>query len=498
MANTIRVKSSSLTTMVTNKPPSVSFDLVSRMLTLTEHVVFKGTFSIQYENNNYNFTVEGQFTNNSAKEKTINYQVHLNYSGKKWSSCEYSNVKLGPNSSVSCMEKIRFNVERYEDLHIYIEEFGEKVEHPIPLEMRRKLLNLCKDAKKDVVEFAVAGKNLKAHKLIVGARCQLLKAMMESAKGPVVIEDVKYTVFKCFLFYLYTEEVWHVNDFAKDFIRLANKFDMECLKRTCEIHLRETIEEDNILDLLMLANRYDCKILKQAALFDLKLYFNDITDLYGTEKYEMLKQNPELLLAVDKSIDDIPDDEFYDKEFCNEDGPFNPSNISRDFESLYNDDSAKDVKFVIEGETVMAHKLIVCTHSKVIKTMLESDMREKLEGMVKIDDVTMPVFRSFLKYLYTGRVEGIEKFAEDLMMLANKYEVECLKSTCEEYLCDRIDNGNVVRLLVNAYLIDCKRLKERAMVKLPSYIKGVWITDEEFEMLKMYPELEQEVLDRVS
>ena len=62
--------------------------------------------------------------------------------------------------------------------------------------------------------------------------------------------------------------------------------------------------------------------------------------------------------------------------------------------------------------------------------------RESGNGVIEIPDVDADVMRHFLLYLYGARVpeEMDEQLAEELLIVADKYDVDCLKLACEKAL----------------------------------------------------------------
>lgn len=184
------------------------------------------------------------------------------------------------------------------------------------------------------------------------------------------------------------------------------------------------------------------------------------------------------------------------EEYCDEEieTTVPESQMNLNLISLYEDDSMKDVKFMIGDEMVLAHKLIVSARNEYMKKMLvDIDMKEKIEGVVKITDCSMPVFKSFLRYLYTDEIENIKELAEDLIAVADKYGMECLKKRCENYLCQTINEDNIIRYLIEAHLYNCTNLKKALMCRMKSFIKDVYHLPE-FKQLNCYPELLQDII----
>jgi len=56
-----------------------------------------------------------------------------------------------------------------------------------------------------------------------------------------------------------------------------------------------------------------------------------------------------------------------------------------------------DVKLLVEGSEIAAHKAILCAGSPVFKAMFEHKMSESLEGKAVIDEVSLPMFKELLR-----------------------------------------------------------------------------------------------------
>lgn len=90
-----------------------------------------------------------------------------------------------------------------------------------------------------------------------------------------------------------------------------------------------------------------------------------------------------------------------------------------------------DVEFTIGSEKITANKGILSMHSSIFASMFESDMIEKRTSQVEIIDIEPKIFKLFLSYLYSGKLDC--KITEDLLRLAvvaDKYSLESLVSLC--------------------------------------------------------------------
>lgn len=82
--------------------------------------------------------------------------------------------------------------------------------------------------------------------------------------------------------------------------------------------------------------------------------------------------------------------------------------------------------------------------------MLKTDMLESRMNQVIIPDYDSKVIRELLRFVYTGEVENIEDVAVDLIMAADKYQIDDLMAHCVKILSKKLAADNVVDLLLLA------------------------------------------------
>ena len=58
--------------------------------------------------------------------------------------------------------------------------------------------------------------------------------------------------------------------------------------------------------------------------------------------------------------------------------------------------------FVVDGERVPAHKLVLASQSEFFRVMLYGEMKEASQEEVVLSDVPLVPFKTLLQYAYTG------------------------------------------------------------------------------------------------
>jgi speckle-type POZ protein len=159
-----------------------------------------------------------------------------------------------------------------------------------------------------------------------------------------------------------------------------------------------------------------------------------------------------------------------------------------------------DVNFNVRGRDFPAHKSILSARSEVFAAMFQHPTKENLTNQIEIEDIEPDVFQELLRFIYTGRVQvdKLETMAAGLLIAADKYLMDQLKSTCENHLLRHMSPDNCVFLLLNGDLQNpSEPLKEAAKFfrLLPSQVMATekWEKMEE-ENLRLLCEIQKFLL----
>ncbi|XP_055354289.1 uncharacterized protein LOC129599948 [Paramacrobiotus metropolitanus] len=113
-----------------------------------------------------------------------------------------------------------------------------------------------------------------------------------------------------------------------------------------------------------------------------------------------------------------------------------------------------------------AHRVILAAQSPVFAAMFSHDTLEKTSGVCTIADVRGEILDIVLDFLYRHIVfEGIKNNAEEVLAAADKYDLDDLRSVCEDLLTAELRQENAARFLRIAvnYGLD-KLLKKAARI----------------------------------
>jgi len=123
------------------------------------------------------------------------------------------------------------------------------------------------------------------------------------------------------------------------------------------------------------------------------------------------------------------------------------ASLANNLDFLNNKDFS-DVVIQCGDKSFDCHKVILASHSPVFKAMLTSNMKEKNNNEIQIDDIEPEVMTEFLEFIYTGKSSNLDKFAMRLFIAADKYQIISLKETCEKILISSLGIDNCLSLLI--------------------------------------------------
>ncbi|XP_042903337.2 uncharacterized protein [Parasteatoda tepidariorum] len=119
-------------------------------------------------------------------------------------------------------------------------------------------------------------------------------------------------------------------------------------------------------------------------------------------------------------------------------------------------------------EIIPVHKCLLSARSPVFSAMFKRDMMENQTGVVDIPDVESEVLCSFVEYLYTDIFSNTDfDHVLNLLLVADKYQVNSLKERCSKILISKISTENIYEVISVADLMNQVALKQLAL----NYIK---------------------------
>ena len=145
-----------------------------------------------------------------------------------------------------------------------------------------------------------------------------------------------------------------------------------------------------------------------------------------------------------------------------------PATVSKhtlkdDFSSLLQDEQFCDVTLVAGKKRIRVHKLILSARSPVFASMFQHEMMETTTNVVTIADIRPEILEAMLKFIYTDDCTVLiisSEIARELFSAADKYQLEQLKTLCENELSKTLSIATVAETLVYADMHNAQHLKQ--------------------------------------
>ncbi|KAG8184012.1 hypothetical protein JTE90_024469 [Oedothorax gibbosus] len=171
--------------------------------------------------------------------------------------------------------------------------------------------------------------------------------------------------------------------------------------------------------------------------------------------------------------------------------------LLKDFQTMYLDSPHADFKLLVQDDAIRVHKCVLSARSPVFAKLLASSMAEMSNDEIKIDDIEIPILKTFINFLYTGRLPEAELEFDNVCGLyyaADKYDVPSLRKWCSNYLAFKMDAENACRLLSLANRHSDEKLKDLVMDYIKFEFEAVLGSESLAEFVKNETELAIEVL----
>ncbi|XP_049943303.1 speckle-type POZ protein-like [Schistocerca serialis cubense] len=145
------------------------------------------------------------------------------------------------------------------------------------------------------------------------------------------------------------------------------------------------------------------------------------------------------------------------------------------------------------GTVLKAHRALLSMRSPYFAAMLQPHTKEAREGFVKVWDVNSEVLKQVLLYVYTGVAPALRDMPWDLLIAADKYQLQHLKRQCEAHIASCLSVDNAAETAANASLFSCDILWDRAVLFIKRNLYQVMRTPGWTETISTHPEVIQRI-----
>ena len=131
-----------------------------------------------------------------------------------------------------------------------------------------------------------------------------------------------------------------------------------------------------------------------------------------------------------------------------------------------------------EGKEFKAHRNVLSAASPFFSKLLQSEMKEKEEGVIRLKEVSKLILSDVLEFIYTGRVEINGENAGDLIIAADYLLLESLKTTSGRFVEKQMTIGNCISTFFFAEKYRCEELVLRSTKFIQDNFTSVSKSDE--------------------
>ncbi|XP_047984890.1 uncharacterized protein LOC125225293 [Leguminivora glycinivorella] len=116
-------------------------------------------------------------------------------------------------------------------------------------------------------------------------------------------------------------------------------------------------------------------------------------------------------------------------------------------DKLYEDTEFTDFQLHAADGNVPMHKALLAANSNVFKAMMNGEWKEKGQGQINIEGVTVKTLQHIKDYMYLAMLPDEALELESLLVVAARYLIDKLKADCIKKLTQTVKPENVDRLI---------------------------------------------------
>ena len=131
-----------------------------------------------------------------------------------------------------------------------------------------------------------------------------------------------------------------------------------------------------------------------------------------------------------------------------------------------------------EGNEFKAHRNVLSAASPFFSKLLQSEMKEKEEGVIRFEEISKSILSDVLEFIYTGSVKISKKNARDLIIAADYLLLESLKIISGRFLEKQMFSYNCISTIHFAEKYRCEELVLRSTKFIQDNFTSVAKSDE--------------------
>ena len=111
-----------------------------------------------------------------------------------------------------------------------------------------------------------------------------------------------------------------------------------------------------------------------------------------------------------------------------------------------------------DNRELKAHRNVLSAASPFFCKLLQSDMKENREGIIRFEEISGSVLEDVLEFIYTGTVAVTQENAKELIVAGNYLIIPSLKTVSGRFLEGEMSNSNCLSTFYHAEKYDCDEL----------------------------------------
>uniref|UniRef100_A0A0N5CIH4 BTB domain-containing protein n=1 Tax=Strongyloides papillosus TaxID=174720 RepID=A0A0N5CIH4_STREA len=143
----------------------------------------------------------------------------------------------------------------------------------------------------------------------------------------------------------------------------------------------------------------------------------------------------------------------------------------------------------VGDDSIKVHKDVLSSRSSVFKAMFVSSLSESQSSIIEISDFRYEVVREMINYIYKDSTSELQQMAIEILAIADKYNLEGLKTMAEQSLCNTLDIGTVLEYFKISEMYAAKGLKRNCLEFLRNNAPDIINTDDWNAFVRECPEL---------
>lgn len=332
--------------------------------------------------------------------------------------------------------------------------------------------------------------SVRAHKIILAAHSETFERLLTNG-SEFQIPDQDFQSFPALLEFIYDRKLPKANFIdMKNLLFVAERYQVNALKCLLEKQLQKNLNLTNVGNFLAASIVANATYLKIAAS---QFLMDNLTPVSKTETWKRVSSNnPSIYITALETSAAHPKNVSKCQIECASDG-FDSATIINRLKRFFITERFADAEIVLPNQrTFNVNRAILVEQSDVWRGKFHAnEPATRIALPFYTDSYTM---KEFLIYMYSGWVAQLHTITNNLLLIANEYEMQPLKNATETIILSRKNVSNVVEDLVIAQQAQSQRMIAELREYFFEHRKEVIKTDGWIKVKETHPELLPKVL----